>query len=209
MSERSAALREAAARAGVTDRRVLDAVGAVPRSVFLPGDQVRNAGLDIALPLPCAQTTSQPSLVAQMVEALELTPRSRVLEIGTGHGYEAAILSRLAAEVWTVEYVAELAHSARAILRGLDVVNVQIVCGDGRLGLPEHAPYDAIVVAAQCERVPAPLLEQLAVGGRLVAPVGGTGSQRCVVLRRRDEHTVDEVDDLGGVRFVPLVGAAD
>jgi protein-L-isoaspartate(D-aspartate) O-methyltransferase len=208
VSERSAALREAAARAGVRDRRVLAAVAAVPRAVFLPGDQVRDADLDIALPLPCAQTTSQPSLVAQMVEALELTPASRVLEIGTGHGYEAAILSRLAAEVWTVEYVAELADTAREILRGLGIANVHVVCGDGRLGLPEHAPYDAIVVAAQCVRVPAALLDQLAVGGHLVAPVGGTGAQRCVVLRRHDEDRVDEVGDLGGVRFVPLVGTA-
>jgi protein-L-isoaspartate(D-aspartate) O-methyltransferase len=202
---RHPALRAAAERSGVTDGRVLDALDAVPRERFLPLAQRQRADLDAALPLAHGQTTSQPSLIAQMVEALALVPESRVLEIGTGHGYEAAILSHLVAEVWTVEYVVQLAHTAREILLDLGADNVHVVAGDGRLGLPEHAPYDGILVAAQCETLPPALVEQLAVGGRLVAPVGDRRAQRCVVLHRRLDGGLEDVDDLGGVRFVPLV----
>jgi len=198
-------LRDAAVAAGVTDPSVLAAVAAVPRARFLTPQLVHLADLDEALPLPLGQTTSQPSLVAEMVEALELAAASRVLEIGTGHGYEAAILARVAAEVWTVELVPGLAETARVILTDLGVDNVHIVCGDGRLGLPEHAPYDGIVVAAQCVHPPRALVEQLTPGARLVAPVGDTGAQRCLVLRRRADGTLEEVGDLGAVRFVPLV----
>jgi protein-L-isoaspartate(D-aspartate) O-methyltransferase len=201
-------LRGAAAAEGVTDPRVLDALDAVPRTAFLPPDQVRRADIDAALPLSHGQTTSQPSLVAEMIQAMRLTPTSRVLEVGTGHGYEAALLGRVAAEVWTVEVVPELADTARRVLTGIGASNVHVVRGDGRFGLPEHAPYDGIVVAAQCDAPPAALLDQLAVGARLVAPVGGRGSQRCLVLQRREDGTVAQVDDLGEVVFVPLVGAA-
>ena len=171
---------------------LLDALDAVPRERFLPLGQRHRADLDAALPLAHGQTTSQPSLIAQMVEALALVPESRVLEIGTGHGYEAAILSHLVAEVWTVEYVVQLADTAREILLDLGADNVHVVAGDGRLGLPEHAPYDGILVAAQCETLPPALVEQLAVGGRLVAPVGDRRAQRCVVLHRRLDGGLEE-----------------
>lgn len=206
MSMEDAGLAYVARVSGVRDKRVLAAVGEVPRHLFVPDDQVRRAALDTPLPLPCGQTTSQPSLIAQMVEALRLTESSTVLEVGTGYGYEAAILSRLAAEVWTVEYVAELAAAATRNLAAFGAANVHVVVGDGRAGLSEHAPYDGIVVAAQAVRVPAALLAQLAVGGRLVAPIGLGDVQRCVVLRRATAGTVEEVGDLGLVNFVPLVG---
>jgi protein-L-isoaspartate(D-aspartate) O-methyltransferase len=202
---RHPALRAAAERSGVTDDRLLEALAAVPRERFLPLAQRHRADLDTALPLPHGQTTSQPSLIAEMVEALALTPRARVLEIGTGHGYEAAVLAHLAAEVWTVDCVVALADTAREILLDLGVDNVHVVAGDGRLGLPEHAPYDGILIAAQCESVPPALVEQLAVDGRLVAPVGGRSAQRCLVLHRRPDGEIEQIDDLGGVRFVPLV----
>jgi protein-L-isoaspartate(D-aspartate) O-methyltransferase len=192
----------------VTDPRVLDALDAVPRAAFLPSGEVPRADADAALPLSHGQTTSQPSLIAEMIQALRLTATSRVLEVGTGHGYEAALLARVAAEVWTVEVVPELAERAARILVGLGVANVHVVRGDGRLGLAEHAPYDGIVVAAQCDAPPAALLDQLAVGARLVAPVGGPGSQRCVVLQRSADGALAQVGDLGEVVFVPLVRAA-
>ncbi len=192
----------AARAAGVTDAQVLRAVAEVPRATFAPpGTEV---SVDAAVPLTHGQTTSQPSLVALMLEALRLTPRSRVLEVGTGYGYEAALLARLARDVWTVERVPELAVQAVRRLAEIGATNAHVVFGDGSRGLPEHAPYDGIVVAAQAERVPAELLDQLAEAGRLVVPVGDGERQECRVFARRDGVVV-EVEGLGPVRFVPLV----
>lgn len=192
----------AATAAGVTDARVLRALADVSRAGFAPpGADVR---ADAALPLTHGQTTSQPSLVALMLEALRLTPESRVLEVGTGYGYQAALLSRLAAEIWTLERVPELAEQAVRRLAAAGAVNVRVVVGDGSRGLPEHAPYDGIVVAAQAAQVPTALLDQLTDGGRLVVPVGDDERQQCRVLARRNS-VIEEVDGLGSVRFVPLV----
>jgi protein-L-isoaspartate(D-aspartate) O-methyltransferase len=194
-------VREARA-AGVTDEAVLAALGAVPRERFVPQGSSRS-GEDAPVPLPCGQTTSQPSLIALMVEAAAPGPDARVLEIGTGYGFEAAVLSHVAAEVWTVEWWPELAAQARRNLAPYDNVHVRV--GDGRLGLPEHAPYDAIVVAARCDEVPEALAEQLRPGGRIVAPVGPEGLERCLVLQRDGAGGLQQVGDLGRVRFVPLL----
>lgn len=195
---------EQARAAGVRDPRVLDAVRAVDRRAFVtdPGDP--RVADDVPVRLPLGQTTSQPSLVALMLEALSLRGHERVLEIGTGYGYEAALLAHLAAEVVTVEVVPELAAQAARRLAAL--AHVHVVEGDGRLGCPEHAPYDAIVIAARADEVPAAVAAQLRAGGRLVVPLGEAGTERCVVLRRGDDGRLEEVASLGRVRFVPLVG---
>ena len=190
--------------AGVTDPRVLAALAAVARDRFVPADRRDVADLDAPVPLPLGQTTSQPSLIGLMVEALRLGGSERVLEVGTGYGYQAAVLARLAARVWTVEWFEPLAVAARAALAKAGVRNVEVVVGDGRLGLPDRAPFDAIVVAAQCDEVPAALVDQLAEGGRLVAPVGGSWVQDARVHVRRGGRLV-RVGSLGGVRFVPLL----
>lgn len=195
-----------AVAAGVRDERVLAALGAVPRRLFVPpSTSARSLRRDAPVPLPSGQTTSQPSLIALMVEALDPDPDNRVLEIGTGYGYEAAVLSRLVREVWTVEWWQELADAAAENLTGFGAPNVHVRVGDGRAGVPEHAPYDGIIVAAQTRAVPAALVAQLAVGGRLVAPVGAVDEERCLVHVRRASGALEVVDDLGRVRFVPLL----
>lgn len=190
---------------GITDERVLDAMGAVPRERFVPDDLVDAAHDDRALPIAEGQTISQPYVVAAMAAAAELTPADRVLEIGTGSGYGAAVLGRIAAEVWTVERHGPLAEAAEARLAAFTAGTVHVVCGDGTLGLPEQAPFDAIVVTAAAGAVPETLVEQLVVGGRLIVPVGPVaGGQRLLRMRRTRDGVVE--DDLGAVRFVPLIG---
>src|SRR5712691_4793321 len=163
----------AASRAqGVRDPRLLEAIAAVPRAQFVPADLAAHAYRDTPLPIPRGQVTTQPSLVTQMVEALELSSSDRVLEIGTGFGWQTAVLARLAGEVWSVERWEDIARTARVHLERQAVDNATVVVGDGSAGLPEHAPYDAILVAAAFPHVPAPLVEQLADGGRLVQPIG-------------------------------------
>lgn len=197
--------RQLAAR-GVWDPRVLDAMGTVPREAFVPERLAEFAYDDTPLPIAEAQTISQPYVVALMAEALELGPGDRVLEIGAGSGYAAAVLSRLAREVWTIERHETLAREARARMERLGYRNVHVRQGDGTLGWPAHAPYDAVVVAAGGPEVPPALLEQLAEGGRLVMPIGpDPRTQSLVRVRRRDGRF--EREDLGGVRFVPLIGA--
>ena len=165
-------------RSAIYDPRVLEAMAAVPRDLFVPSDLRRDAWENAPLPLPAGQTISQPLVVARMCELLELAPTDRVLDVGTGSGYHAALLGRLAAHVWSIERHAELSAYARAALSAAGVDNVTLVVGDGSLGLPEQAPFDAInVAAAAWERVPAALEEQLTVGGRLVAPVDGAGQE--------------------------------
>ncbi len=190
---------------GITDETVLAAMGELPRERFIGAHLAHLAYDDCALPIEADQTISQPFIVALMTEALELRPDDRVLEIGTGSGYAAAVLGRIAGTVWTVERHRVLAESAAAHLHGLGVDNVHVVVGDGTLGWPDEAPYDAIVVTAGGPTVPKALLYQLDEGGRLVMPVGEWGSQELTRVRRSGANLVHE--DLGPVRFVPLVGA--
>ncbi|MFW6009738.1 MAG: protein-L-isoaspartate(D-aspartate) O-methyltransferase [Actinomycetota bacterium] len=198
------ALVEAARRVGVSAPRVLDAIAAVPREAFVPPDLVADVDEDRPLPIGEGQTTSQPSLIAAMVEALELTGEERVLEVGTGYGYEAALLAHLAAEVHTIERHAPLAEQARQSLAAAGIGSVTVHVGDGTRGLPEHAPFDAIIVAAATHEVPDALASQLVDGGRLIAPVGGVGSQQVIRYVRGAEGLRPD-RRLVPVRFVPLV----
>lgn len=191
---------------GVSHPGVLRAMGTVPRERFIPADQAEFAYEDHPLPIARGQTISQPYIVAVMADAAELGPADRVLEIGAGSGYGAAVLSRIAEEVWTIERHEALVEGARRALGGLGYDNVHVIWGDGTLGYPEAAPFDAIVVTAGGPRVPEALLEQLADGGRLVIPVGPETRGQELIRVRRDGDTFDE-EDLGPVRFVPLVGA--
>lgn len=186
----------------IVDARVLDAMRRVPRHEFVPPALVERAYDDTPLPIGHDVTISQPYIVAFMTQALELEPTDRVLEIGTGSGYAAAVLAELASQVVTVESIAPLADQARRRLVGYGD-RVEVVTGDGSTGHAPGAPYDAIVVTAAAPTVPPPLLDQLAPGGRLVLPVG-TGSEQLVRVRRTDEGDVRE--RLLSVRFVPLTG---
>jgi len=201
-----AELVRAARAAGVRDERLLDAIAELPRTGFVPAEHVREAYYDTPVPIPHDQVTTQPSLVAQMVEALSLTGSETVLEIGTGYGWQTALLARLAAEVWSVERFADLADTARANLAAHGAVNAHVLVGDGTLGLPEHAPFDAIVVAAAFPDVPAPLAEHLVERGRLVQPIGRGGSEDVVLFEKREGAPVS-VRVLTGARFVRLVGS--
>jgi len=195
----------AAREVGVTDVSVLDAIGAVPRAEFVPPELSASADVDRPLPIPHGQVTTQPSLVARMVEALALGGSERVLEIGSGYGWQTALLGRLAAEVWSVERWEDLAETARGHLRRSGVTNVEVVVGDGTEGLPAHAPYGAILVAAAFPEVPPPLVEQLADGGRLVQPIGHGGNEDVVLFTKRGGELV-RVRSVTGAHFVPLVG---
>lgn len=204
MSIQHSPLVQAARRAGVNDTAVLRALADVPRVAFVPEDLRDEAVVDIPLPIPNGQTTSQPSLVALMVQALDLTGQERVLEIGTGLGYEAALLSRLARQVWTVEVFVELASQARANLSREGCANVEVVLGDGSEGLAEQAPFDAIVVACAAPSMQQAWVEQLAEGGRLVVPVGPGGSEEVLRYVKRGGR-LDEGTVLTPARFVPLL----
>ena len=190
---------------GIRDRRVLVAFRAVPRALFVPAEAAGQAYLDEPIRIPHGQVTTQPSLIAAMVAALGLTGGERVLEVGTGLGFQTAILARLARRVVSVERFADLATQAQANLAAAGVGGVTVVVGDGTLGVPEHAPYQAIVVAAAAPRVPGPLVEQLADGGRLVHPVGPGGREDVTCFTRRAGRLVAEAR-LVPARFVPLVG---
>lgn len=198
--------RQIAAR-GVRDRRVLAAMRDVPRDRFVDPALADRAHEDGPLDIGLAQTISQPYIVALMSEALALTGSERVLEVGTGSGYGAAVLGRLAREVYTIERHAPLAAQATARLAALGFTNVHVELGDGSLGLPAQAPFDAIAVTAAGPRIPRALLTQLAIGGRLIMPVGAPGENQR--LRRLDRRGPEEFVplDLGAVSFVPLVGA--
>ena len=188
---------------GVTDSRVLHAIEATDRGAFLRGVFSDRAYEDTPLPIGCGQTISQPSVVGLMTQALAVEPRHKVLEIGTGSGYQAAILARLARRVYTVERHRPLVREAEATLAALDLSNVTAVHGDGTRGLPEQAPFDRIIVTAAAEDTPGPLLEQLREGGIMVLPVGQTDAvQRLIrVHKGPDGPDYDEICD---VRFVPL-----
>jgi protein-L-isoaspartate(D-aspartate) O-methyltransferase len=191
---------------GVRDRRVLKAVAEVPRAEFVAPDCVDRAYGDEPLPIPHGQVTTQPSLVARMIEALELEGTERVLEVGTGYGFQTALLARLAAEVVSVERFADVAEVARQNLERHGARNVEVVVGDGSAGAPERAPFDAIVVSAAFTSVPQPLSDQLAVGGRLVQPVG-PGGQDLVVAFERGADGLERRADVTWAHFVKLYGA--
>jgi protein-L-isoaspartate(D-aspartate) O-methyltransferase len=191
---------------GVRDPRVLAAIGEVPREAFLPPELADFAYEDRPLPIGSGQTISQPFIVALMIDAMHLTGGETVLEVGTGSGYAAAVLAGVAGHVYTIERHAELADVARQRLAALGYANVVVQHGDGTLGWPEHAPYDAIVVAAGGPTVPSVLLEQLALGGRLVMPVGSSSTQELVRVTRTGQAEYRR-EDLGSVMFVPLIGA--
>jgi protein-L-isoaspartate(D-aspartate) O-methyltransferase len=193
-------------RRGIVDRRVLRAFERVPREVFVPPDAFEQAYADMPLAIGLGQTISQPYVVAITVEALGLSGHERVLEIGTGSGYAAAILGEIVREVDTVERLEQLAWTAAERLAWLGYHNVHVHHADGSLGWPPGAPYEAICVAAGAPSPPPALLDQLAIGGRLVLPSGGPDSQRLVRILRRGERSFIQ-EDLGDVRFVPLVGA--
>jgi len=191
---------------GVRDPRVLAAMATVPRDAFVPQELANVAYDDRPLPIDAGQTISQPFIVALMTEALGLSGTDKVLEVGTGSGYAAAVLACVARDVYTIERVPELAETARKRLARLAYYNVDVRCGDGTLGWPEHAPYDAIVAAAGGPDLPRALLEQLAIGGRLVMPVGSPGEQQLVRVTRTGQLDYRR-EELGAVRFVPLIGA--
>jgi len=191
---------------GIRDPRVLAAMAEVPRESFVSEDLRKFAYDDRPLPIGEGQTISQPYIVALMIEAAAIEPGDKVLEVGAGSGYAAAVLSRIAGEVHAIERHAALADSAQRRLRALGYDTVAVIAGDGSGGLPGKAPFDAILVAAGSDKVPAPLRRQLAIGGRLVVPVGGPGLQSLLCVTRTGEEGWTE-RDLGGVRFVPLIGA--
>ncbi|MGB9368802.1 MAG: protein-L-isoaspartate(D-aspartate) O-methyltransferase [Xanthobacteraceae bacterium] len=191
-------------RRGISDAAVLRAIDAVPREKFVLAEFADSAYADQAMPIACGQTISQPYVVAYMTEQLSVTREHRVLEVGTGSGYQASILSQLAGEVFTVERYRTLAESARKVLADLGYDNVTVIAGDGLKGVPAHAPYDRIIVTAAAETLPQALVDELAVGGVMVLPLGEhDGPQRLVKLTRREEGVTQE--DLIWVRFVPLL----
>lgn len=192
-------------RRGIADSHVLAAFRRVPREAFVPAESAASAYEDHPLPIGEGQTISQPYVVALMVEAASIAPGARVLEVGAGSGYAAAILAELAAEVVTIERIPALAESARDALRRLGYGNVEVIAGDGSRGCPERAPFQAILVAAGAPAPPASLKEQLGEGGRLVIPVSIDGHEDLKVITRRGDSFEEE--NLGGVRFVPLLGA--
>lgn len=194
-------------RPAVADERVLAAIASVPRDRFVDEQDLARAYENVALPIACRQTISQPIVVARMLELLALSPGDRVLDVGTGSGYHAALLGLLAGEVWTIERHPELSAGAAAALAAVGATNVICVVGDGWEGLPAHAPFDAInIAAATGAEVPPALTDQLAVGGRLVAPVG-VGHQYLTRVRRTEDGL--EQERLEPVRFVPLVHGSE
>jgi protein-L-isoaspartate(D-aspartate) O-methyltransferase len=188
---------------GVTSARVLDAMRSVPRERFVPPELVNQAYDDGPLPIGSGQTISQPYIVAYMTEALDVAPSHKVLEIGTGSGYQAAVLSELVREVYTIEIVPELAQRAAALLRGLERTNVHVRAGDGYAGWPEEAPFDRIIITAAPETLPPPLVEQLAPGGRLVVPVGSQGGPQWMTIVDKTGTGVTEQRTIP-VQFVPF-----
>jgi protein-L-isoaspartate(D-aspartate) O-methyltransferase len=190
---------------GVRDPRVLAVMRRVPRHKFVPPEIEQRAYEDSPLPIGQGQTISQPYIVAYMTEQLQVQPKSKVLEIGTGSGYQAAVLAELGAEVYTIEIVSELAERARKTLAALNYANVNVRTGDGYRGWPEAAPFDRIIVTAAPDHIPQPLIEQLAVGGRMVIPVGDYFQQMTIVTKGKEgvvqQKTIDVV-------FVPMTGEA-
>jgi protein-L-isoaspartate(D-aspartate) O-methyltransferase len=199
------ALARAIATSGVRDPRLLDALRGVPRAGFVPPELPERAYVDRPLPIPHGQVTTQPSLSAKMIEALSLTGHVHVLEIGTGYGFQTALLARLSRFVWSVERFPDVAATARQNLARHGIENVEVVPGDGTRGFSEHAPYDAILVSAAFTSVPPPLTEQLEVGGRLVQPIG-SGGEEVVVLFEKGPEGLERRHTVTGAHFVRLYG---
>lgn len=193
-------------RRGIRDKRVIDAMLKVPRHLFVPEDMREYAYDDSPLPIGRGQTISQPYIVALMTELLAIGPESKVLEIGTGSGYQTAILAEIAKEVYTVEIIEDLHRRAVELLRSLGYTNVYAKCDDGYFGWEEHAPYDGIMVTAAPRRIPEPLIEQLKIGGRMVIPVGDL-YQDLILVKRTEKGTIQQA--ITGVRFVPMTGEAE
>ncbi len=189
---------------GVTDPRVLTAMEQVDRADYVRGTFADRAYEDMPLPIACGQTISQPSVVGLMTQALQVTPRDKVLEIGTGSGYQAAILSKLARRVYTVDRYRRLVQAARAVFEANDITNITTFTADGSFGFEEQAPFDRILVTAAAEDPPGPLLAQLKVGGIMVLPVGQSDAVQSLIRVRRTEEGL-EYDELRSVRFVPLL----
>jgi protein-L-isoaspartate(D-aspartate) O-methyltransferase len=204
--EREQMAAEQLVRRGIHAEPVLAAMRRIPRERFMPPAQVPNAYADGALPIDCQQTISQPYMVARMTELLGLQPQHRVLEVGTGSGYQTAILACLTARVYTVEWHLKLMIQAARRLEELGLGPITFRCGDGSVGWPEKSPFDAIIVTAGAPEVPRPLSEQLAIGGRLVVPVGPAGDQTLVLVRRSASGC--ETEEIMKCRFVKLYGAA-
>jgi len=200
-----AKLVEAVRQTGIRDLAVLRAVGEVPRHLFVPPALRRQAYEDTALPIGSGQTISQPSTQARALEALRLTGREKVLEVGTGSGYQTALLAMVAGQVFSMERVAALAERARAALAEAGIGNVSVMVGDGTLGWRAYAPFEAMVVAAATREVPRPLLEQLAPGGRILLPLGPRESQVLTLITVNADGTTN-AQPLAGARFVPLRG---
>jgi protein-L-isoaspartate(D-aspartate) O-methyltransferase len=201
------------ARRGIHDQRVLDAMATVPREAFVPERYQRRAYADSALPIGHGQTISQPWIVAAICEALALEGSERVLEVGTGSGYSAAVLAALADEVITIERVEELADSARRLLEGLEIRNVEVIVADGSAGLPDRAPYQAIAVHAAAPSPPPTLIDELAPGGRLVVPIATDAADMLTLFQRLDRQVDPNTGEglertvIGPCRFVPLIGS--
>jgi len=191
---------------GITEPRVLEAMRRIPREKFVLPRDLREAYADTPLPINCGQTISQPYMVALMTECLQLKENEKVLEIGTGSGYQTAILCLLCEMVYSIEKYPELHEKALAVLKELGLENARLKVGDGTKGWPEHAPFDGIIVTAGAPEIPQPLAEQLAVGGRLVIPVGDAFTQVLKKLVKTPHPGGYEVKDVCGCRFVPLVG---
>jgi protein-L-isoaspartate(D-aspartate) O-methyltransferase len=192
---------------GIHDERVLAAMSKVPREEFVPPDLRAESYSDGPLPIGYDQTISQPYIVALMTEQLRLKPHDRVLEIGTGSGYQAAVLAELVAEVYSIEIVAPLAHTAEATLQRLGYKNVHVKVGDGYKGWPEHAPFDAVIVTCAPEHVPQPLIDQLKEGGRMTIPVGQKFAQELYLLEKKNARLQQSA--VLPVRFVPMAGEAE
>jgi len=194
----------ATAERGIKNHSVLEAMATVPRHEFVPENVRKFAYADEPLPIGFGQTISQPFIVAFMIEKLDPKPTDRILEIGTGSGYQAAVLSRLAAEVYTIEILEPLAKRAAADLKRLGYLNVKVLTGDGYKGWPEHAPFDGIIVTCAPDHIPQPLVDQLRDGGQMIIPVGPPGMQELFLLRKRG--TKVEQTAVLPVRFVPMTG---
>lgn len=203
-AQREAMVEHQLRRRGIHDQRVLEAMGAVPRHEFVRAQDWREAYADHPLVIGEQQTTSQPYIIAAMLQAAEIKPGDRVLEVGAGSGYQTALLAELASQVFGIERYPSLVEAARQVLDRLDYHNIALVAGDGSVGLPQAAPYDVIIVSAAAPRVPQTLIQQLAPGGRMVIPVGDASQQVLKLVRNHGDHFSETT--LEGCRFVPLIG---
>jgi protein-L-isoaspartate(D-aspartate) O-methyltransferase len=202
--ERSRMVEQQIQARGISNPRVLEAMKAIPRHFFIPPPYTTSAYTDAPLPIGNGQTISQPYIVALMTELLDPQPDGNILEIGTGSGYQAAVLSLLVRQVTTIERISSVADRARENITKIGLKNIRVLVGDGTVGYPQYAPYDGIMITAATPDIPAPLIDQLTKGGTLVAPAGGREIQELITLKRKGDRIIQASH--GGVRFVPLIG---